>query len=330
MKSLSLRVLAAGLLFLSFALIPASTPAAAASLKVTRVQFAVTLPDNSPAQITGYLYCHGSCEQKVLQVLVHGGTYDHRYWDGPVVNGVDYSYSNYMAEQHYAVLALDQLGAGESTHPEGDLVTLDSWGAALHQVLQSLHAPENPTGATFRHIVLVGHSFGSITSIYVLGAHPEDADALVTTGAAHVPSAPPPSLLAVIGQLEASDYSFLPDAVRASVFYYAAGADPDVIAYDNAHLANPIARGFLNSVFPVQFNDAANHVGLVQGPVLVQLGEFDALAPAVPAAAEAAHWTTSDLTVQTLAGVGHDVNLHLAHEQSWTAIADWLEAHVSR
>lgn len=324
MNKLPLR-LAGIVIMLLISLGRAALPTQAAeSLKVDRVTFNVTVPGVGPAQIVGYLYCHGSCENKLLQVLVHGGTYDHRYWDGPQVNGVDYSYAHYMTDQHYAVLALDQLGAGESSHPWGDTVTLDAWATALHQILQSLHNPANPTGARFAHIVLVGHSFGSVTATYVLGQWPGDADALVTTGAAHVPSAPPDALLATIGLLEASDYSVMPADVRASVFYYGPGADPDVIAYDNANLANPIARGFLNSVFPVQFDDAQNHVGDVNGPVLVQLGEFDALAPAVPAAAEIAHWTHATVTVQTLTGVGHDVNLHLAHEQSWAAIDSWL------
>ena len=48
-----------------------------------------------------------------LQVLVHGFTYNHIYWDSRSINGVDYSYARYMADQGYAVLAQDLLGTGQ-------------------------------------------------------------------------------------------------------------------------------------------------------------------------------------------------------------------------
>ena len=70
--------------------------------------------------------------------------------------------------------------------PDGDFVTLDETANALHQVLASLRSPENPTGREFSRIGLVGHSNGSLTSIYATGTY-HDADALVTTAWMHVP-----------------------------------------------------------------------------------------------------------------------------------------------
>src|SRR5688572_8742501 len=58
----------------------AGAPAAAQnlgnSIKVDRLEFAVTLPDGSPQTIVGYLYYHGSFQGRPLQVLVHGATYN--------------------------------------------------------------------------------------------------------------------------------------------------------------------------------------------------------------------------------------------------------------
>src|SRR5690242_3249504 len=136
------------------------------SIKVERESFPVVLSDGSSAQIVGYLYYHGSYRERPLQVLVHGGTYTHTYWDAPTINGVDYSYARYMARQHYAVLAVDQLGSGESSHPQGDTVTLQEAANALHQVLTSLRTDANPIGVGFPRLALVGHSFGSITATY--------------------------------------------------------------------------------------------------------------------------------------------------------------------
>src|SRR5947209_2120302 len=71
------------------------------SLKVQRLEFPVAVspglgaPD--PCTIVAYLYYHGSFRDRPLQVVVHGATYTHSYWDFPRVNGVDYSYARYMA-----------------------------------------------------------------------------------------------------------------------------------------------------------------------------------------------------------------------------------------
>src|SRR5512134_1855726 len=84
------------------------------SVQVDRVAFPVTLSDNQVYTVVGYLYTpQGNnehiCEERrdSVQVLLHGGGYDHRYWDAGTINGSEYSYAHEMARRCYSVLALD-------------------------------------------------------------------------------------------------------------------------------------------------------------------------------------------------------------------------------
>jgi alpha/beta hydrolase family protein len=99
------------------------------SIKVERLVFPVSLSTGA-ANVVAYLYYHGSYANRPLQVLVHGATYNHAYWDFPAVNGEGYSYARYMAARKYAVLAVDLPGTGESDKPSGPDLHLnhgDGW-----------------------------------------------------------------------------------------------------------------------------------------------------------------------------------------------------------
>lgn len=293
------------------------------SLRVTRLDFSVSLSDGNNYTIAGFLYYIGNYRNRPLQVLVHGGTYNHKYWDVPAINGHSYSYARFMAEEGYALLAIDQLGTGESSKPSGDFVTLNETASSLHQVLVQMRSPNNQLGYAFEKIVLVGHSFGSINSILVQATH-HDADALVVTALGHVPH-PLPITPELINQLAQFPYFSLPAPVRSALFYFPDAADPDVIDYDNANLADLLTRGQLFTTFAAIFNPAADKVGLVTGPVLVQLGENDALWPSQFAGGEAAFWTSaSSITVESLPVTGHSFNTHLVNRTGWRSIDQWI------
>jgi pimeloyl-ACP methyl ester carboxylesterase len=319
------RLLVFALLLLSFGGIAAADETDE-SLKVERLTFPVTLSNGSAAQVVGYLYYKGSYRDRTLLVAIHGATYNHKYWDVPAINGHEYSFARYMAERKYAVLAIDELGTGESTRPEdGDLLTLDQTASTIHQVITQLRAGDDSVGYAFLHVVTVGHSLGAINAIYEQGTY-HDADAVVSTGMGHVPhELPIPA--EVIGAMLQYEYAPLPAEVRAAAFYYAPGADPDVIAYDNNNLADLLARGQLSTAILGIFDPAVTRVGATTGNVLVQLGEFDVLFPASLAEGEAAYFASaSSVTVQSLPGVGHDFNTHFRNHEGWRLIDEWLQS----
>ena len=316
----------------------------AADISVDRLEFPVTLSAAvgapTPCHIVGYLYYHRSYRDRPLQVVVHGATYNHRYWDFQFQNGTDYSYARYMAHptRRFAVLAVDQLAAGESCRPSnGLLVTLDETASALNQVLDQLRSGQNATEHAFPQIALVGHSAGSINATYVQARwHP--ADALVVTAARHFTSLPPSFgiqlVLPYVPVLGSSPFFTLDSTLRAALFYYPPAADPNVIWADNASAdqwtGGQVTSTFAAFLYPLGSLVPLDWVDQVTGNVLIQLGEFDALFPAGSPEQEAALWPNAAVKIQQLRGIGHNFNLHLTRHRSWEGIAEWLNEQLRR
>lgn len=143
-----------------------------------------------PQEIVAKLCLPRGRRPRAVQVLTHGITYDHRYWniaDPDDRAGDRYSWEAAAAKAGYATLSVDRIGNGGSTHPPSLAVTVDSNAAALHQVIQALRAGriEGPRGKPrFDKVVLVGHSYGSITSTFTAHRY-GGADALILTGYSH-------------------------------------------------------------------------------------------------------------------------------------------------
>ena len=293
------------------------------TLSVDRIVFPVTLSDGNTYSLVGHLYFRETWRNRPLHVALHGGNYNHKYWDIPRINGHDYSYAEFMARQGHAVLALDLLGSGTSSRPDADFLSLKEMGSAVHQVLASLRDGSNPHGYGFQKLALVGHSLGAALAAYVQGTY-HDADAVVSTGLVFVDYARPLDP-AVVQERAKDPYFKLPSELRGTVFHWGSGTDPDVLAYDRAHLDDFIPRGYVFSVFPHLSNPEVTRVNQVKAPVLVQLGQFDPLAPGSLAAKELECWSSaSKRSVQVIPGVGHCFNSHLANHGSWTGIHRWI------
>lgn len=306
------------------------------SIKVERLVFPVSL-STGPANVVAYFYYHGSYQNRPLQVLLHGATYNHTYWDFPDVHGVSYSYARHMAAQKYAVLALDLPGAGESDKPAGETLGLADIGEAVRQIVEAMRSGANPVAHPFDSIVLVGHSAGSIAATYVQANwHP--ADALVLTASRHlvgdvlnlpVTQVILPLLFQLVDAFMTVPYFSLPPGNRTELFYFPPAADPDVIALDNA-TADQWTSGQLLSTFFAFLNPAIDKPFQVTGPVLIQLGTDDVLFPADLPDVERSLWALTSPDIQTLTGIGHDFNLHLNHAEGWRAIDAWISEHVPK
>lgn len=124
-----------------------------------------------------------------------------------------------MANKGYPVLALDLLGTGASTVPNGDVLNIGQSVLSLFQVLSGLKTQTSLLHRPFKRVVLVGHSVGTITSVLTLGTFPGLADLLVATGWSFAPHKVPldPALIeaALLGQ---NPYVRFPDNVRTELF----------------------------------------------------------------------------------------------------------------
>ena len=302
-------------------------------VQVDELFFPVQLSDGNTYQIAGYLYHVGSVESPIIQVAVHGATHFHLYWDTPRINGISYSYARYMARRGYIVLAIDQLGTGASSQPDGDFVNLDETANALHQVLASLRTPDNPTAHEFEDIALVGHSNGSLTSVYATGTY-HDADALVTTAWMHVPHPlpfDPAAILAVLTTPYIPATAFSKE-FRTSIFYHVPTTDQAFIDFEHDNLGPGVqARAQFIDLFTAGLDSSLSRSTSVTVPVLVQNGDFDALQPSEFMADEPSFYPNAEeVTLQYLDDMGHNVNGHRNHLQSWRGIDRWLRKTLLR
>jgi pimeloyl-ACP methyl ester carboxylesterase len=259
-----------------------------------------------------------------VQILTHGITYNHGYWDLPEIDGQDYSYARYMARQHYAVLALDLPGAGESDKPNGDFLNLAESASALHQVAQQLRASAEKN--TFETLVYVGHSNGALISTFAQAQY-GDAQAVVMTGWLNTLHSVPVDPVVIGSLLESGPYIRIPGEMRGPLFYDAANADPAVIAYDNEVVSDTVSRGQMIDLLTMLSYPQLIPTQALTVPVMVQLGDNDLMASASYAENEAqAYPNASRVSVDPISHTGHVFNGHYSRMAGWQRIDAWIRS----
>ncbi|MFF3574032.1 alpha/beta hydrolase [Nocardia jiangxiensis] len=320
-----------------------ATAAPAAETSCRDVSIPVTLAPGGPnaAHIAG-TYCRPADPSPVLQILVPGATYDRTYWDFPGFGG-RYSYVRHAARNGLATLAIDPIGVGKSSKPIGLQVSALSAAQAVHEVIGAARA--GALGRTWDEVVLVGHSFGSLTSMLEVGTY-HDVDGLLISGASHAPGpggiativgAARPALddPATAGQVPAGDLGYLsvPGARRAA-FYAPADSDPWVVAADEAtRTAGTVGILATIPVFiPATFDIAV--------PVLIANGSADnvfcaqggggSLTDCSSAAAlygsERPFFPRAKLDTYVLPGSGHSMNLALNGAEFFDRADHWVHS----
>ena len=268
-------------------------------VEVDRFDFPVTLSDGHRYAVAGWLYHVGPIQRhRVLQVAVHGITYDHKYWDIGTLNGTDYSYARWMAREGHAVLAIDQIGSGASGRPDGDFLSLDETASALHQVLVNLRGKHSPIGRGFQSIALVGHSNGSLTSIYEAGTY-HDADAVVSTAWQHAPHPLPFDPAAVLSQLTTPylPARSFPEPFLAATFYHLPSIDPAMVHHDFVNLQADQSRGQFLDALGTGLNPSLSRSSQITEPCSSGSG-LDGLAPAAFGGPEPSYFPNARLTIR--------------------------------
>ena len=280
-----------------------------------------------------------------MQVLVHGITYDRRYWDWPQDAG-HYSYAARAASAGYATLAIDRLGDGTSSKPPAALVTLDRGAHVLHQVVQALRAGRLGSGAlggTPGSVVTVGHSYGSFTAAREASAY-DDVDAVVLSGWSSLVA---PGALVIGGDdltaaqldpITASQHAplgYLTTVAgrRAEIFFNAAHTDPGVLAFDES-IKQTVTAGEVATLVP-QLPITTQGIRV---PVLIANGSQDLLFCTLPdTCRDARSFDESQrpffpaspcLTAFVLPQAGHDLNLDLDAPVWFGAATQWIDAVV--
>ncbi len=286
----------------------------------------------------------------IVQVLVHGITYDHRYWNVPDPDGTDrYSWEAAAAKAGYATLAIDRLGSGASSHPPSVQVDVNSNAAAVRAVISALRAGKIAApgkAVPVRKVALVGHSYGSITSWFAASDNPE-VDAVVLTGATHnirevgtpfvIASPLYPAVLDPQYADSGLDPGYLTDrpGTRHATYYA-----PDTNVDDRVLAADEATKGTVTTAelgnYPLFFRTKLN----IAAPVFLLIGSRDAVfcslatadlgAPCDDEAALVANerpWLGPDVpsvSAHVVEGAGHALNALRSSGESFGAAQSWL------
>jgi pimeloyl-ACP methyl ester carboxylesterase len=174
-----------------------------------------------------------------VQLLIHGATYNHDYWDFGTVDGTRYSYARDVAAHGFPALAIDLPGAENSSQPSSDLLTIQAEAFVAHQVVQSLRGG-SIAGVPFTKVILVGHSLGSVV-VWEEAVNYSDVDGVIVTGAAHsittrfltsnafYPALKDPKFARA--GLDSGYLTTLP-GTRAGIFFAAPDVNPAVVGED--------------------------------------------------------------------------------------------------
>ncbi|KAK7699567.1 hypothetical protein SLS64_011520 [Diaporthe eres] len=157
-------------------------------LKQVDSTFAINAVSGGPSVISGSysIFCRlclpsdpaKARKAKTVQLLTHGATLDHTYWD--IAPG--YSYVDAATAAGYATLSYDQLGVGISDHPDPiQVVQAASQVAVTHELVGLLRAGKLG-GFHFDKVVGVGHSAGSTLTQAITTKFPKYFDAVILSG----------------------------------------------------------------------------------------------------------------------------------------------------
>ncbi|WP_221568686.1 alpha/beta hydrolase [Alkalihalobacillus sp. TS-13] len=248
--------------------------------KCSTYKIPVSLAPDLPKEynVVGKLCSKESLEGKTLQVLVHGFTMGKSYWDLPY-QPEKYSYVNRQIQAGYVTFSLDRIGVGESDHPPGSKITVDSNAYVVQQVIEQLRSGMG--GVKFSKLILVGHSLGSIISVAV--AKNVDVDGLILTGMLHdmdpetveyeVSHSQPANLDPKFKDENLPpDYLSIQYPARKKLFFY--NADPALLELDDKELRQTGTTGELSTFG--EYNDP-NFAQGIDTPIFLVVGDKDPL-----------------------------------------------------
>jgi alpha-beta hydrolase superfamily lysophospholipase len=275
-------------------------------------------------------------------VCLAGGTYDKRYWHLEVPGRRGYSFAEHLADQGFLVVALDHLGTGGSSDPQGSgsvglrmLAAGDAEAVAqvsarlrdgtLVQGLWPLRLP----------VVGVGHSMGScLTTMVAAQASPYDAVALLGYGvqisnvqndadgdedlAARMNQSE--AVFRQLNGLGAGDVSCVVPREQLRQLFHAPDVPADVIAADDAAESRVPVRAASEVITP---GYVAEFAAAVNVPVFLALGSHIDVSPD-PYTEVANYRSSPDVTLCVVEGSAHCHNFSTARIALWDRMATWI------
>jgi pimeloyl-ACP methyl ester carboxylesterase len=316
------------------------------------VSAAVSVPwYPTPLRLAAWITIPERLTDPDLHLLIPGATYDHRYWDWPGAS-TRYSFVEAMAARGRATIAIDRLGTGASSRPDGARVDIGLHVRSLVQLMDVAES-EGFGGHRFARFVLVGHSLGSIVAAATAVEGPARIRASVLTGvvapsgaggasagvaAAFAPSDPGSPV--TTPWIRAEDHPGLASkglppgylttrpGSRAEMFYRLARTDPDVVRRDE-ELQDTMTSGEVRSLVEV-----AESSRWPQCPTLVVVGQYDGVMYDALKDADISRRVDrrrssnpDNVEIVIMPDTGHNLALHNNAPDTNETIAAWLSKH---
>ncbi|KAF4842929.1 hypothetical protein CGCSCA4_v008346 [Colletotrichum siamense] len=281
-----------------------------------------------------------SSVDRAVQILTHGGTLDHTYWDF----APGYSYVDVAARAGMVTLSYDRLGTGLSEHPDPLLeVQTPASVEVLHQLVTMLRS--GSFGPQFSKVIGVGHSIGSKATEAVISKYPSDFDAIIHTGYAYENAVGAGSVVATgLGSPKDVDHlKHLPDGYLVPksaegihiCFFKYPNFDPQILSQTVRHMQTE-SMGEMLIPPSSSFWGNLTVTNSYRSPVLVILGEHDYVVCGQSCV------TPQNLAAQTLdtayasadrnlseawisPGAGHNCHTHLNAPDVSAKMVNWVK-----
>lgn len=261
--------------------------------------------------MAGFVY--GESETRPLVILVHGASDTHAVFDF----APGFSAARSLAGRGFGVLAVDRVGYGASSRPNGDSLDFATHAGYLHEVVQDVR--NGALGFTPPAVILLGPSLGADV-ILVEAATYHDVDGVVVVS--HTNQLQPELFTVDVDAWFAQGpyFDFGVD-FRTHFFYAEPWAISWMIDRDNA-TRSLVPRAEILSALT---NQSAFARAEIDVPVLLMQAEHDALF--VPQDDSALFTSSPDVTYKLLRRTGHKLFSHPTSKQAAVnTVASWLDA----
>jgi pimeloyl-ACP methyl ester carboxylesterase len=261
--------------------------------------------------MAGFVY--GESTDRPLVILIHGASDTHAVFDF----GNGFHTARDLAHHGFGVLAIDRVGYGASSHPNGDTLDFATQAGYVHEMIQDVR--NGALGFTPPAIVVLGPSLGAdVTLVEAATYHDVDGVVIVSHTQQLQPALFQVDVNAWFAQGPYFDFGV---DFRTSFFYAEPWAVQHVIDADNA-TRSLVPRAEILSALTGQSNFALAQIDV---PVLLMQAEYDALF--VPQNDSALFTSSPDVSFALIAHAGHKMFSHPASKQAAVhTVTDWLDA----
>ncbi|KAL8837010.1 MAG: hypothetical protein Q9170_002699 [Blastenia crenularia] len=291
-----------------------------------------------------------------LMIATHGGAFDKRYWDA-AIKPSEYSFVHAALADGYSILTYDRLGTGLSDKPDAYTVVQAPLQVEILRSITNMarsgevfkHVASTTLSAastkTFKRIIHVGHSFGTLLTTALLATYGNLSDAAVLTGyipnphfaeglrSSFDPQYAPQNNMTLFGDRSSG---YVTPGTRSSFqtlfFSNKTNATTGIGGFDTEALdyAYSIRQTFATSeLLAITMNPGA--AVQFKGPLQFMVAEYDFAIcrgdcnqPYDRAAFEKQYPNATDIDIYIQQGTGHGLTLHRKANLGFKVTLDWL------